>query len=181
MMNSLPVRGGLRNSWNVTSSPWGEELHWGKSYHGTTFWRSFLTWWGWGKCATSTSTPCHQLGTWRKPLYGLTCLVIPQWPELVSVPSQFVLQDTKGAFHCDSHGNGRWEEAWTLCSFQRVRLIVELMQCPSVVVMMSRNRWMNEDLTVEYLDRVWGRLTFYADFYSGMPTGLWMKWENSTQ
>ena len=44
--------------------------------------------------------------------------------------------------------------------FKGVRLIAELNQCPGVVVMMSRNRWMNEDLTVEYLDRVWGRLTF---------------------
>ena len=44
--------------------------------------------------------------------------------------------------------------------FKRVRLIMELTQCPGVVVMMSRNGWMNENLTVEYLDRVWGRLTF---------------------
>ena len=44
-------------------------------------------------------------------------------------------------------------------AFESVRLNVELMQCPGVVVMMSRNRWMNEDLTVEYLDRMWGHLT----------------------
>ena len=80
---------------------------------------------------------------------------------MVSVPLQFVLQGTKkGHFTVilTAMADGRKLKPFVV--FKGVRLIVELTQCPGVVVMMSRNRWMNEDLTVEYLDRVWGRLTF---------------------
>lgn len=44
--------------------------------------------------------------------------------------------------------------------FKGVRPIAELERMQGVTVAMSRNGWMNEDLTVQWLDRVWGRLAF---------------------
>ena len=41
----------------------------------------------------SINTQCHQFRTWMKPLLGLTFPVIPQWHDLVSIPSPFVLKD----------------------------------------------------------------------------------------
>ena len=44
--------------------------------------------------------------------------------------------------------------------FKGVRAIPELSHVPNVVVALSRNGWMNEALTVQWIDSVWGRLTF---------------------
>ena len=44
--------------------------------------------------------------------------------------------------------------------FKGVRPVPELSRFPGVVVRLSRNGWMNEALTVEWLDAVWGRLSF---------------------
>ena len=44
--------------------------------------------------------------------------------------------------------------------FKGVSPISELTRHPGAVVMMSRNGWMNEDLTLVYLDKVWGQLSF---------------------
>ena len=44
--------------------------------------------------------------------------------------------------------------------FKGVRPIPELTHHPGTVVVMSKNGWMNEDLTVEYVDKVWGCLSF---------------------
>lgn len=44
--------------------------------------------------------------------------------------------------------------------FKGVRPIAELDRVQGVVVVMSRNGWMNEDLTIQWLDRVWGRFSF---------------------
>ena len=44
--------------------------------------------------------------------------------------------------------------------FKGVRPIPELMRFPRVVVRLSSNAWMNEELTLEWLDSVWGRLSF---------------------
>ena len=41
-----------------------------------------------------------------------------------------------------------------------VRVTPELRQNPAVVVALSRNGWMNENLTKDWLDRAWGRLSF---------------------
>ena len=44
--------------------------------------------------------------------------------------------------------------------FKGVRAIAELEKVRGVVVGMSQNGWMNEELTIKWLDRVWGRLSF---------------------
>ena len=44
--------------------------------------------------------------------------------------------------------------------FKGVRAIPELSHVPNVVVALSRNGWMNEALTVQWIDSVWGRLSF---------------------
>jgi hypothetical protein len=44
--------------------------------------------------------------------------------------------------------------------FKGVRIVQELSRFPGAVVMMSRNGWMNEELTIQYLDKVWGHLSF---------------------
>ena len=44
--------------------------------------------------------------------------------------------------------------------FKGVRTIPELDRVKGVTVTMSRNGWMNEELTIQWLDRVWGSLSF---------------------
>ncbi len=44
--------------------------------------------------------------------------------------------------------------------FKGVRPIAELNRVQGVQVAMSRNGWMHEELTIEWLDRCWGRLSF---------------------
>ena len=44
--------------------------------------------------------------------------------------------------------------------FKGVRPIAALAKVPGVVVCYSRNGWMNEELTVKWVDSVWGRLSF---------------------
>ena len=44
--------------------------------------------------------------------------------------------------------------------FKGVRIIPELTRVPGVVVAVSQNSWMNEPLTVKWVDSVWGRLNF---------------------
>ena len=44
--------------------------------------------------------------------------------------------------------------------FKGIHPVPELARVPGVVVRLSRNGWMNEALTVEWLDAVWGRLSF---------------------
>ena len=44
--------------------------------------------------------------------------------------------------------------------FKGVCTIPELTRHTGTVVVMIRNRWMNEDLTVEWVDKVWGGLSF---------------------
>ena len=44
--------------------------------------------------------------------------------------------------------------------FKGVRAIAELEKGRGVVVGMSKNGWMNEELTIKWLDRVWGCLSF---------------------
>jgi transposase-like protein len=44
--------------------------------------------------------------------------------------------------------------------FKGVRAIPELNQIQGVVVALSRNGWMNEQLTKDWVNRVWGRLAF---------------------
>jgi hypothetical protein len=44
--------------------------------------------------------------------------------------------------------------------FKGVRYIPELKQIQGVVVAMSRNGWMNEELTKDWVNRVWGKLAF---------------------
>ena len=45
--------------------------------------------------------------------------------------------------------------------FKGVRPIVELTRVQGVAVAMSRNGWMNEELTVQWLDRCWGCFSFH--------------------
>ena len=40
--------------------------------------------------------------------------------------------------------------------FKGIRPVAELMRVPRVVVAFSRNQWMNEVLTKDWVDRVWG-------------------------
>ena len=54
--------------------------------------------------------------------------------------------------------------------FKGVRIIPELNRVPGVVVALSQNGWMNEPLTVKWVDSVWGRLSFQRRLLSGMPT-----------
>ena len=44
--------------------------------------------------------------------------------------------------------------------FKGVRPVAELMAVPGVVVYFRHNGWMNEVLTKEWIDKVWGRLNF---------------------
>ena len=44
--------------------------------------------------------------------------------------------------------------------FKGVRQIPELSRVAGVVVAYSRNGWMNEDLTIDWIKRAWGGLTF---------------------
>ena len=44
--------------------------------------------------------------------------------------------------------------------FKGVRQIPELSRVAGVVVAYSINRWMNEDLTLDWTERAWGGLTF---------------------
>ena len=44
--------------------------------------------------------------------------------------------------------------------FKGVCLIQELTRFPGAVVCMHRNGWMSEDLTIQYLNKVWGQLSF---------------------
>ncbi len=44
--------------------------------------------------------------------------------------------------------------------FKGIRPIPELVKIPGVVVYLSRNGWMNETLTVQWVDSVWGHLSF---------------------
>ena len=44
--------------------------------------------------------------------------------------------------------------------FKGVRIIPEFTLVPGVVVALSRNSWMNEPLTVKWVDSVWGHLSF---------------------
>lgn len=44
--------------------------------------------------------------------------------------------------------------------FKGVRSVPELSSVPGVIVRLSRNGWMNEDLTIEWLNDVWGCLSF---------------------
>ena len=44
--------------------------------------------------------------------------------------------------------------------FKGVRIIPELNCVPGVVVALSQNGWMNQALTVKWVDLVWGRLNF---------------------
>ena len=48
--------------------------------------------------------------------------------------------------------------------FRGVRAIAELEKVRGVMVSMSRNGLMNEELTIKWLDRVWGRLSFQKCF-----------------
>ena len=45
--------------------------------------------------------------------------------------------------------------------FKGVRTIVEVTRVQGVAVALSRNGWMNEELTVQWLDRCWGRFSFH--------------------
>ena len=44
--------------------------------------------------------------------------------------------------------------------FKGVRPAAELQRVPGVVVAFSKNGWMNEELTKEWVERVWGTLNF---------------------
>ena len=44
--------------------------------------------------------------------------------------------------------------------FEGVRPIAELSKVTGVVVCLSRNGWMNEAITMKWVDSVWGRLSF---------------------
>ena len=44
--------------------------------------------------------------------------------------------------------------------FKGVRAIAELERVQGVVTALSRYGWMNEDLTITWLDKVWGHLSF---------------------
>ena len=44
--------------------------------------------------------------------------------------------------------------------FKGVRPVAELMATQGVVVAFSPNGWMNQELTKDWIDRVWGRLNF---------------------
>jgi len=44
--------------------------------------------------------------------------------------------------------------------FKGVRAVPELMNSRGVVVALSRNGWMNEELTKDWVKRVWGSLNF---------------------
>ena len=44
--------------------------------------------------------------------------------------------------------------------FKKVRAVAELERVQGVVVSMSKNGRMNEELIIKWLDKVWGRLSF---------------------
>ena len=44
--------------------------------------------------------------------------------------------------------------------FKDVRPVAELAKIPGVVVVYSRNGWMNEELTKDWISRAWGLLAF---------------------
>ncbi len=44
--------------------------------------------------------------------------------------------------------------------FKGIRPIAELNRFPGVVVRLSKNGWMDEALTLEWLDTTWGHLSF---------------------
>ena len=44
--------------------------------------------------------------------------------------------------------------------FNGIRVVTELAKVPAVVVALSRNGWMNTDLTKDWVCRVWGQLSF---------------------
>lgn len=45
--------------------------------------------------------------------------------------------------------------------FKGIREVPAVQKVPGVVVCMSSNGWMNESLTIKWIDSVWGRLTFH--------------------
>ena len=44
--------------------------------------------------------------------------------------------------------------------FKGVRIVAELNSVPGIVVALSSNGWMNEKLTIDWVKRVWGTLSF---------------------
>lgn len=44
--------------------------------------------------------------------------------------------------------------------FKGIRVVAELNSVPGVVVALSSNGWMNEKLTIDWVKRVWGTLSF---------------------
>lgn len=56
--------------------------------------------------------------------------------------------------------------------FKGKRQIPELQKVPGVVVALSSNGWMNEDLTKDWLRRCWGTLNLGDDYLFGMHTSV---------
>ena len=55
--------------------------------------------------------------------------------------------------------------------FKGVHPIAELQRVRGVVVTMSQNGWMNETMTIKWIDSVWGRLSFQCRLLVWDATG----------
>ena len=77
-----------------------------------------------------------------------------------SIPIHTTGHDDKGCFTVilTALADGRKLKPFVV--FKGVCLIQELTWFPGAVVCMHRNGWMSEDLTIQYLDKVWGQLSF---------------------
>lgn len=106
--------------------------------------------------------------------YLLSCIgnmdETPLWLDMPGDTTVTQIGERSVPIHTSGHDKGRFTIILTAMTdgrklkpfvvFKGVCTIPELTRYPGIVVMMSRNGWMNEKLTVEYLDKVWGRLSF---------------------
>ena len=81
-------------------------------------------------------------------------------PHRRKVDSNSYHRSRQGKVHCLSRRNGRWKKAEPFVVFKGVRPIAELMKIPGVVVAFSKNGWMNEELTKDWVKRAWRSLSF---------------------
>ncbi len=66
----------------------------------------------------------------------------------------------KGRFTVVLAAMADWRKLKPFVVFKGVRIIPELTRVRGVVVVLSRNGWMNEALTIQWVDSVWGNFSF---------------------
>ena len=67
--------------------------------------------------------------------------------------------------------DGEKLEHFVVVVFKGIQPIAELNRVPGVIVVVSPNRWIHEALTVEFVEKVWGHMSFSGHLLVSGSTG----------